>query len=99
MTRFMYFNLIYIDSNKKSLEKIPIAVRSIMTIFDMAEQILDIERQSLVLLLFEDGTRIDDKEYLESLNEDTDLLICTEEQHQKLYVNYFLLKRVFIALN
>ena len=82
----MYFNLIYIDSHRKSLEKIPIVARSITTIFDMAEQILDIERQSLVLLLFEDGTRIDDKEYLESLNEDTDLLICTEEQHEK---NFF----------
>ena len=82
----MYFNLIYIDSHRKSLEKIPIAARSITTIFDMAEQILDIERQSLVLLLFEDDTRIDDKEYLESLNEDTDLLICTEEQHEK---NFF----------
>ena len=95
----MYFNLIYIDSHEKSLEKIPIAVRSIMTIFDMAEQILDIERQPLVLLLFEDGTRIDDKEYLESLNKDTDLLICTEEQHEKLFLNYFLLKKVFTALN
>ena len=95
----MYFNLIYIDSHEKSLEKIPIAVRSITTIFDMAEQILDIEKQSLVLLLFEDGTRIDDKEYLESLNEDTDLLICTEEQHKKRFLNYFLLKKVFTALN
>ena len=89
----MYFNLIYIDSHEKSLEKIPIAVRSITTIFDMAEQILDIEKQSLVLLLFEDGTRIDDKEYLESLNADTDLLICTEEQHEQPFLNYFLLKR------
>ena len=70
-----------------------------MTIFDMVEQMLDIERQSLVLLLFEDGTRIDDKEYLESLNEDTDLLICTEEQREKLFLNYFLLKKVFTALN
>ena len=51
----------------------------------MAEKILDIERESLVLLLFEHGIRIDDKEYLESLNEDTDLLICTEEQHEKLF--------------
>ena len=58
MISFMYFNLIYIDSHKKSLEKTPIAVRSITTIFDMAEKILDIEKQSLVLLLFEDGTRI-----------------------------------------
>ena len=81
----MYFNLIYIDSHEKSLKKIPTAVRSIRTIFDMAEQILDIERQSLVLLLFEDGTRIDDQEYLESLNEDTDLLICAEKQHEKLF--------------
>ena len=91
----MYFNLIYINSHEKSLEKIPIAVRSITTIFDMAEQILDIERQSLVLLPFEDGTRIDDEEYLESLNEDTDLLICTEERHEKLFLNYFLLKKGF----
>ena len=89
MISFRYFNLIYIDSHKKSLEKIPIAVRSITTIFDMAEQILDIEKQSLVLLFFEDGTRIDDKEYLESLNEDTDLLICTEEQHEKLFLIIF----------
>ena len=59
MISFMYFNLIYIDSHEKSLEKIPIAVRSIMIIFDMAERILDIEKQSLMLLLFEDGTRID----------------------------------------
>ena len=81
MISFMYFNLIYIDTHKKSLGKISIAVRNITTIFDMAEKILDIEKQSLVLLLFEDGTRIDDKEYLESLNADTDLLICTEEQH------------------
>ena len=99
MISLMYFNLIYIDSHKKLLEKIPIAVRSITTILDMAEKILDIEKQSLVLLLFEDGTRIDDKEYLESLNEDTDLLICTEEQHEKLFLNYFLLKKVFTALN
>ena len=95
----MYFNLIYIDSHEKSLEKIPVVVRSIMTIFDMAEKILDIKKQSLVLLLFEDGTRIDDKEYLESLNEDTDLLICTEEQHEKRFLNYLLLKKVFTALN
>ena len=99
MISFMYFNLIFIDSHEKPLEKIPIAVRSITTIFDMADKMLDIEKQSLVVLLFEDGTRIDGKEYLESLNEDTDLLICTEEQHEKLFLNYFLLKKVFTALN
>ena len=38
----MYFNLIYIDSHEKSLQKIPIAVKSITTIFDVAEKILDI---------------------------------------------------------
>ena len=45
----MYFNLIYIDSHEKSLEKIPIAVRSIASIFDMAEQILDIETCAFTL--------------------------------------------------
>ena len=47
MISFMYFNLIYIDSHEKSLEKIPIAVRSVTTIFDMAEKILDIENSHL----------------------------------------------------
>ena len=93
----MYFDLIYIDSHEKSLEKTSIALRSITTIFNMAEQILDIKRQSLVLLLFEDGTRINDKEYLESLNEDIDLLICTEEQHEKLFKIIFYWKR-FLSL-
>ena len=37
--------------------------------------------------------------YCEDHMYDTDLLICTEEQHEQLFLNYFLLKKVFIALN
>ena len=98
MTSFMYFNLIYIDNQNKSVEKIPIAVRNISSIYDMAGKILDSERESLVLLLFEDGTRIDENEYLQSLNDDTELFICSKEQHEKLST-YFLFKIFLTALN
>ena len=94
----MSFNLIYIDNQHKSVEKIPIAVRNISTIFDIAEEIYDIGRESLILLLFEDGTRIDDNEYLQSLNKDTELFICSKEQHEKLST-YFLFKMFQTALN
>ena len=98
MIRLVYFNLIYIDNHKKSFEKISIAVRNITTIFDMAKQIFNTE-EKLFLLLFEDGTIIDENEYLHSLNDDTDLLICTEEQFEELFSGYFLLKRALSSLN
>ena len=44
-----------------------------------------------LFLLFE-GTPIDNNEYLNSLENDTELIVCTEEQIQKLMV-YFELKR------
>ena len=40
-------------------------------------------------LLLLDGTRIDDNEYLSSLENGTKLIVCTEEQIQKLLI-YFL---------
>ena len=43
-------------------------------------------------LLLLDGTRIDDNEYLSSLENGTKLIVCTEEQIQKLLI-YFELKR------
>ena len=94
----MYFKLISIESHKKSLEKISVAVQSISTIFEMAEEILDIERQSLVVLLFDEGTIIDNNEYLQSLNENTELFICSKEQHEKLSV-YLLFKMFQAASN
>ena len=51
-----------------------------------------IEADSLHLFLLSDGTRIDDNEYLESLENVTELIVCTEKQIQKLLI-YFELKR------
>ena len=44
------------------------------------------------LFLLFDGTRIDNSEYLSSLENGTELIVCTEEQIQKLLI-YFELKR------
>ena len=42
--------------------------------------------------MLSDGTRIDENEYLESLENGTELIVCIEEQIQKLSI-YFELKR------
>ena len=47
---------------------------------------------NLHLFFLFDGTQIDNNEYLNSLENDTELVACTEEQIQKLMV-YFELKR------
>ena len=44
------------------------------------------------MFLLSDGTQIDDSEFLESVENDTELIVCTEEQIQKLLI-YFKLKR------
>ena len=44
------------------------------------------------LFLLSDGTRIDEDEYLSSLEDGTKLIVCTEEQIQKLSI-YSELKR------
>ena len=51
-----------------------------------------IEADRLYLFLFSDGTRIDKGEYLSSLEDGTELIVCTEEQIEKLSI-YFKLKR------
>ena len=51
-----------------------------------------IKADHLHLFLLSDGTRIDNNEYLESLENGTELIVCTEEQIQKLVI-YFGLKR------
>ena len=56
----------------------------------MAREI--IEADNLHLFLLSDGTRIDNNEYLSSLENGTELIVCTEEQIQKLFI-YFELKR------
>ena len=77
---FKYFWLNYCDENH--IERISIAVQNIGHLFRLASQIIKTDR--LYLFLLSDGTRIDDNEYLESLENRTELIICTEEQIQKL---------------
>ena len=86
---FMYFWLNYCDENHH-IERIPVAVKDIDHLFNMASEIIEADR--LHLFLLSDGTRIDDNECLESLENGTELIVCTEEQIQKLLI-YFELKR------
>ena len=51
-----------------------------------------IKADRLHIFLLSDGTRIDDNEYLRSLENGTELIVSTEEQIQKLMI-YFELKR------
>ena len=74
----MYFCLNYCDENH--IERIPIAVENIGHLFHLASQIIKADR--LHLFLLSDGTRIDEDEYLESLESGTELIACTEEQIQ-----------------
>ena len=84
----MYFRLNYCDENH--IERIPIAVENIDHLFRLVSEIIEADR--LHLFFLSDGTRIDEDEYLSSLEDDTELIICTEEQIQKLLI-YFELKR------
>ena len=84
----MYFRVNYCDENH--IERIPIAVENIDHLFRLVSEIIEADR--LHLFFLSDGTRIDEDEYLSSLEDDTELIICTEEQIQKLLI-YFELKR------
>ena len=85
---FIYFWLNYCDENH--IERIHIAVENIDHLFRLASQTIEADR--LHLFLLSDSTRIDDNEYLRSLENGTGLIFCTEEQIQKLLI-YFELKR------
>ena len=50
----------------------------------MASETIEADRLYLFLRL--DGTRIDDNEYLESLENGTESIVCTREQIQKLSI-------------
>ena len=88
----MYFWLNY--CNKNHIERIPVAVKNIDHLFNLVSEIIKADR----LFLLSDGTRIDDNEYLESLENDTELTVCTEVQIQKLLI-YFELKRYLSLKN
>ena len=90
----MYFCLNYYDEDH--IEKIPVAMKDIGHLFCMATEIIEADKFHLFLL--SDGTRIDDNEYLSSLEYGTELIVCTEEQIQKLLI-YFELKKYLSLKN
>ena len=97
----MYFWLNYCDENHH-IERIPIAMENIDHLFHLASEIIKADR--LHLFLLSDGTRIYEDEYLSSLEDGTELIICTEEQIQKLSIHFELkryvsLKNISYALN
>ena len=61
------FWLNYCDENH--VERIPIAVKNINHLFYLASEIIEVDR--LHLFLLSDGTRIDEDEYLMSLENGT----------------------------
>ena len=90
----MYFWLNYCNENH--IEKIPIAVENISHLFHLASEIIKADR--LYLFLLSDGTRIDEGEYLSTIENGTELIIGTEKQIQKLSI-YFELKRYLSLKN
>ena len=90
----MYFWLNYCDKNH--IRRIPIAVKDVDHLLRLASEIIDAD--NLYLFLLSDGTRIDDDEYLESLENGTTLTVCTEEQIQKMLI-YFEIKRYLSLKN
>ena len=65
-------------------------MKNIDHLFNLASEINEADK--LHLLLLSDGTRIGEDEYLSSLENGTELIVCTEEQIEKLST-YFELKR------
>ena len=90
----MYFWLNSCDENH--IERIPIAVKKINHLLHLTSEIIEADR--LHLFLLSHGTRIDDNEYLESLENGTELIVCAKEQIQKLSL-YFELKRYLSLKN
>ena len=93
---FMYFWLNYCDENHH-VQRIPIAVKNINHLFDLASEIINAD--TLHLFLLSDGTRTDDSEYLESLENGTKLIVCTEDKSNPEIVIYFELKRYLSLKN
>ena len=91
---FMYFWLNYYCDDH--IERIPVAVKDIDHLFNLASEIIKADSPHLFLLF--DGTRIYDNEYLEGLENGTELIVCTEKQIQKLLI-YFELKRYLSLKN
>ena len=92
---FMYFWLNYCDENHR-IERIPVAVKDIYHLFNLAGEI--VKADNLHLFLLSGGGRIDDNQYLGSLENGRELIVCTGEQIQKFSI-YFELKRYLSLKN
>ena len=71
-------------------------MKNIYHLFTLDSEIIKAENLHLFLLF--DGTQIDDNEYLSSLENGKELIVCTGEQIQKLWI-YFELKRYLSLKN
>ena len=85
----------YCDENHH-IERLPVTVKDIDHLFNLACEIIKADRPHLFLL--SDGTRIDDNDYLSSLEKGAELIACPEEQIQKMLI-YFELKRYLSLKN
>ena len=97
---FMYFWLNHCNENH--IARILVTVKDIDHLFNLTGKI--IQADNLHLFLLSDGTRIDDNEYIESLENGTELIVCTEEQIEKLLLcfeikRYLSLKNISHPLN
>ena len=72
---FMYFWLNYCNENH--IERIPVAVKNMDHLFNLASEIIEADR--LHLFLLSDGTRNDDNDDLSSLENSTELTVCTNK--------------------
>ena len=61
----------------KIIERIHVTVKNINHLFNLANEIIEADR--LHLFLLSDGTWIDENEDFSSLENETELIICTEE--------------------
>ena len=86
---FIYFWLNYCNENHH-IENIPVTVNNTDHLFNLTSEMIGADKLHLFMLF--DGPRIDNNEYLSSRENGTELIVCTEEQIQKLLI-YFELKR------
>lgn len=68
---------------ENGFDDIAINVTSFEKLLELASDILDISPQDISVFLFEDGTLIDNNDYLETLPAWTPLFICKPTQKEK----------------
>ena len=92
---FMYFWLNYCDENH--IEGVPFAVKNMDHLFNLASEIIKSDRLHLILL--SGDTRIDDNEYLENLENGTELIVCKSKNYRSILNWYLSLKSIDYPLS